>query len=493
MHYSRKKKAGLEARIFFISPSEVMRVQLKLPSIVDRHTGETPSWIPLSFALLALLVIGMVGFSFKKGLEMITEYAPLLNADTEIKLNVSIAHMWVEEILGGETTKKTGDVWRMLDRADWYALAMLEGGKNKERTIIPLQDPETRRIVKKVVQELKEFRSIAERRFAHRETSRAGSPIDHHYDKVYSAFTQNADLIKFRLQELIATDLKYFKVTQYTLMTVCFFVSVIAGTSLYRFELFRNRVIQALHQSNENLEKEIEERILAEDRLIESKEQLRRLGHQLQTAREEEKAKIAREVHDELGQTLTALKMELSCLNHDLKENPEQTPDRINAMSELIDNTIKSVQRIATELRPQILDVLGLAEAIRWETSEFEKRTGIDCQLQLPPSKIEMNREINTAVFRIYQETMTNIARHSKADRVQINLQADAQQVTLEIQDNGRGISSHEIYNKNSLGLLGIHERAHYLNGEFEIIGDPTTGTQVRVSIPLEEHGLSKK
>jgi signal transduction histidine kinase len=469
------------------------KTEIPFPVDSKRKSGIIPHWTPVSLGFLVFLVIGIVGFSFQKGLEMITVYAPLINADTEIKLNVSVAHMWVEEILAGDTTKELEDVWAALDRADKNARAMLEGGKYAEQVIIPLEDVEIRNMVKKVIQELEEFRTIAEQRLSHRETSLTGSPIDYRYDKVYSTFTKNADQIKFRLMELIATDLQYFKATQYILMIVCFIISLATGIAWYRFEYFRDRVIRALHQSNENLEMEIEEHIKTEDRLIKSEKQLRGLGNQLQTVREEEKAHIAREVHDELGQTLTALKMEMGCLNHDLNSAPDLAQNRIGGMNKLIDDTIQSVQRIATELRPQILDVLGLAEAVRWETSEFEKRTGIQCRLQLPPSNVELNREVKITVFRIFQEAMTNIARHSGAKKVEIDLQMDAQQVVLEILDNGRGIVSNEIFNKNSLGLLGIRERVHFLNGQFDITGNSRDGTQVRVAIPLEEHGSSKQ
>ncbi len=460
----------------------------EIPFSIDanRNSGTMPRRIGIFLGFLVFLVIGIVGFSFQKGLEMITVYAPLINADTEIKLNVSVAHMWVEEILSGSATKEPEVVWEALDRADKNARAMLDGGKYAEQVIIPLEDAEIRSMVKKVIQELKEFRTIAEHRLSRRKTSLAGSPIDHSYDNVYSAFSQNADQIKFRLTKLIASDLQYFKATQYILMVVCFIISLVTGIAWYRFEYFRDRLIQALRQSKEKLEVEVEEHINTEARLIQSKEQLRSLGNQLQTVREEEKAHIAREVHDELGQTLTALKMELGCLNHDLNAAPDTARSRIGGMNELIDNTIQSVQRIATELRPQILDVLGLAEAVRWEASEFEKRTGIQCRLQLPPSGMELNRDITITVFRIFQEAMTNIARHSGAKKVQVDLQIDAQQVVLEIFDNGRGIAPHEIYNKNSLGLLGVRERVHFLNGQFDIAGNSCEGTQVRVTIPLE-------
>jgi signal transduction histidine kinase len=459
----------------------------------NRKFAVMPRWVPALLFFVLFSVIGIVGFSFQKGLEMITVYAPLINADTEIKLNVSVAHMWVEEILAGDTTKRIEDVEKALDRAGKNAQAMLDGGKYKEQTIIPLEDIEIRSIVINVIQELKEFRTIAEYRLSHRKTSLAGSPIDHRYDKEYLTFTKDADQIKLRLMELISNDLQYFKATQYILMVVCIIIFMVIGLALYRFEYFRGRVVRALHQSNEKLEMEVKEHINTEDRLIKSKEQLRSLGNQLQTVREEEKSNIAREVHDELGQTLTALKMELGCLNHDLHSIPDIARQRIGGMNNLIDDTIQSVQRIATELRPQILDVLGLGEAVRWETSEFVKRTGIQCQLQLPPSNTDLNPDIKTTVFRIFQETMTNISRHSGAKMVEIDLQMDAQQVVLKINDNGRGIASNAIFNENSLGLLGIRERVYFLNGQFDITGSPNEGTLVMVTIPLEQHGALRK
>ena len=470
----------------FLSKMDISTEDIQDSTDPARKRDIVPRYIPVSLFFLLLMVIGIVGFSFQKGLEMITVYAPLLNADTEVKLNVSVAHMLVEEILAGDTTKNMEDVEKALDRAGKNAQAMLDGGMYKEQIIIPLEDIEIRNVVKNVIQELKEFRAIAKYRLSHRKTSLAGSPIDHRYDKEYKVFAKNADQIKLRLMELISDDLKYFKATQYILMIVCVIIFVGIWIALYRFEYFRNRVVRALHRSNENLEMEIDEHIATEGRLINSKEQLRGLSNQLQTIREEEKAHIAREVHDELGQTLTALKMELSCLNHDLVSDPSIAQQRIGGMNKLIDDTIESVQRIATELRPQILDVLGLGEAMRWETLEFEKRTGIKCQVQWSPSSTELNREIKITVFRIFQEAMTNISRHSAAKNVTVNLQVDALNVALEIYDNGKGIATDEIFDENSLGLLGIRERVYFLNGRFDITGND--GTLVQVTIPLEQH-----
>ncbi len=132
------------------------KTKIQFPVDSNRKLGIIPRWIPVSLVFLVFMVIGIVGFSFQKGLEMITVYAPLINADTEIKLNVSVAHMWVEETLAGDMTKELEDIWGALDRADKNALAMLEGGKYAEQVIIPLEDVEIRNMMVKVIQELKE-------------------------------------------------------------------------------------------------------------------------------------------------------------------------------------------------------------------------------------------------------------------------------------------------------------------------------------------------
>ncbi|MGP0565524.1 sensor histidine kinase [Nitrospina sp. 32_T5] len=444
-------------------------------------------WIPIANIFLGIAMLAMMGFSFWKGLEMNTVYAPLINADTEVKLKVVAAHMWVEEILGGDQTKDTEGVWRFLDQADWYANAMLEGGQNEEGTIMPLNDPEIREVIREVRNNIAEFRKIAHTRLSNRATSGTGSPMDKYYDEVYLSFNRKADRIKHRLQELMATDLQYFKVTQITLMGVMFLLSMSMALVVFRFERFRDKWIHALHEANVNLEKEVEERKQAEVKLTEYGNQLRRLTNQLQSIREEEKTRIAREVHDELGQTLTALKMELACLVNDVKQGSDGVPQRTRSMSQLIDSTIQSVQRIATELRPQILDVLGLSEAIRWETAEFEKRTGMQCHVKFIPEKVILERNLSTTLFRIYQEAMTNVARHSGAKNVTICVEEKENEVILEICDDGRGIQKHLLYNSQSLGLLGIQERARALDGETTIEGQPTSGTTVRAVIPVKQ------
>lgn len=231
----------------------------------------------------------------------------------------------------------------------------------------------------------------------------------------------------------------------------------------------------------------------ADEELRNSRQQLRDLAARLDSIREKERAWIAREIHDELGQLFTSIKYELSLLRkrivkqEDHSEAKTDIEERLKSTSDLVDTAIKTVQKIATELRPGILDDLGLMAAIEWQASEFQQRTGISCRLRSDLQIIRLDRERATAVFRIFQEILTNIARHAGATRVEIRIKEKAGHLYLEVKDDGRGITGEEVADPKSLGILGMRERVLLLNGEIEISGGPKRGTHVRLKIPLQE------
>lgn len=226
----------------------------------------------------------------------------------------------------------------------------------------------------------------------------------------------------------------------------------------------------------------------AEFQLKSSREQLRRLSAHTQSAREEERTRISREIHDELGQALTGLKMDLSWLDKKLQsENFVDQPiqEKIAAMYSLINSTIKSVRKISSELRPGVLDYLGIAAAIEWQAQEFQSRTGIECKLVSMPKELNLDQNFSTALFRIFQETLTNVARHANATLIEVELLLQNGNIILRIHDNGRGITEEEIINTKSFGLLGMRERTFLLGGEFTIKGELGGGTTVTVTIPV--------
>jgi signal transduction histidine kinase len=212
--------------------------------------------------------------------------------------------------------------------------------------------------------------------------------------------------------------------------------------------------------------------------------QLRLLTARVQRAREEEAKRVAREIHDELGQTLTAIKIELSSLVHDLPTaRKRQSADIV----ELVDGAIQSVRRICTDLRPSILDDLGFVAALEWAVGEFEARTRTRCRLDLPRDEIAINQECTTALFRIFQETLANVARHANATEVSVRLTKEDGNLALEVHDNGTGISEERLSGRGSLGILGMRERAQLIGAEFTITGGAGKGTTVRVGINIPE------
>lgn len=251
-------------------------------------------------------------------------------------------------------------------------------------------------------------------------------------------------------------------------------------------------IVEALAHAGSQIGR-VMERVLANKELQKSREHLRALAARLQAVREEERIRIAREIHDELGQLLTVLKIDLTLLRQSFEEGSTgpQTGAELLRMARVSDSAIESVQRIASELRPMILDKLGFLEAIDWFCKEFSARTGIVCSLNVTSGNLSPTEDRATALFRIFQETLTNIARHSGATRATITITDSPDSYLLSVQDNGRGIKRSEMKADNSLGLLGMRERAVVLGGEVTISGEPGVGTLVSVQIPHEATGGS--
>ncbi len=244
-------------------------------------------------------------------------------------------------------------------------------------------------------------------------------------------------------------------------------------------------VFVELYNKNAVLIREIAERKRAEEHLRKSEENLRALAAHLQSVREEEGTRIAREIHDELGQSLTGLKMDLTWVANRLRGDQRVLAEKAKSMSGLIDGAIQSVRKIASRLRPEVLDQLGLTAAIGWHARDFRKRTGIRCKLSLPSDTLMLDRERSTAAFRIFQELLTNVARHANATRIDVAMQIESGALVLTVEDNGKGIAESAVYNPKSLGLLGMRERVLPFGGAVEIARAQDKGTKVRVSIPL--------
>ena len=233
------------------------------------------------------------------------------------------------------------------------------------------------------------------------------------------------------------------------------------------------------------LANDVTEKILAEEALNKSHHDLRQLATHLEKVRETERTHIAREIHDELGQQLTGLKMDISWLNRKIKNQDAEVHSKITETIQLIDTTVKTVRRIATELRPSILDDLGLIAALEWQSEDFEKRFEIKCFFKSNVTEALVTADLATGIFRIYQECLTNVLRHSQAAMVSSILEIKNKILRLSITDNGKGFIAKEIANKKTLGLLGMKERTNLLGGSYEITSSPGEGTSVLIIVPL--------
>ena len=234
------------------------------------------------------------------------------------------------------------------------------------------------------------------------------------------------------------------------------------------------------------ISEDITERKRAETQLQRSFELLRTLSQRLDVVREEERTRIARELHDELGVRMTCMKMDLSRLQAMMRESlfpREKMEEKIRSMSAETDSTIHDVQRLAAELRPGVLDDLGLVAAIEWQCQDFERRSGIRCLCESSFDQITISPSRATAAFRICQEALTNVARHAKATFVRVLIKETGEEVLIEIQDNGGGIPSDKINDAASLGLLGMRERSMAIGGSLDIAGWPEKGTTVTLRV----------
>ena len=253
-------------------------------------------------------------------------------------------------------------------------------------------------------------------------------------------------------------------------------------------ELLELRVEQrtaVLTRLNNEMRTEIADRQHAEEELRKSRDQLRALAARLQSVREEERTYIAREIHDELGQACTAIKMDLALIGRKLTKRQTKLQAKVNSAIQLVDSTIVTLRRIASELRPRTLDDLGLPAALEAQAQEFESRTGIHCSVILPPEPLRLDTDRSTAIFRIFQESLTNVARHAHATRVEARLQREKDRIVFQVFDNGTGFDPEVAKARKSLGLVGMQERALLLNGEFKTEGAPGSGTTMTLTIPL--------
>ena len=229
----------------------------------------------------------------------------------------------------------------------------------------------------------------------------------------------------------------------------------------------------------------LSQRERTERALRDSRDELRDLGTRLRSIREEESTRIAREIHDQLGQMLTAMRMDLSWITGRASGGDPLTEERMHSMTRLLASGIEAVRQIATDLRPPVLDDLGLVAAVEWHVQEFAERAGLQHELHIEVDEVTLDGDHATSVFRILQEALTNVARHAEANRVIVSLGTSDEGLDLTVEDDGTGITEDAAKNGASLGLLGMRERANALEGQLTVGPGEQCGTVVTLTMPL--------
>ncbi len=233
--------------------------------------------------------------------------------------------------------------------------------------------------------------------------------------------------------------------------------------------------------------RDVTERIHAESALRRSKDELRELAAAASSVREQEKSRVARELHDELAQALTALKMDVTWLKERVPEEQQTLLTKLDSMHDMLDTTVKATRRISSDLRPLMLDDLGLIPAAEWLVTNFMQRHGIHCRFAADPPDLELQDPHATAIFRILQESLTNVARHAHASSVDITLDGSNGEITLRVRDNGCGFAPADPRKPNSFGLVGLRERVYLLDGEIKVDTAPGQGATIEVRIPMPQ------
>lgn len=447
--------------------------------------------IYLVITIVGLSIVGMLGYSFFTSDRLLRIYAPLVDSAMEIRLEATLAHLWFEEIISGDRQEDIASVWGRLDSADWYAKAMLEGGKNPEGTFLPLDNIEMRQAIKEVRVSLARFRDITKKRLAAVKTSGPGTSIDQHFDAVFKDFFKKADNVETRLQQEIKQKLSNFRYIQLILIASSSFLFMLLMIAFTRFDRSRVNNFLSLREAHINLEGEMDERKKAESALEASEKELRLLTRKLLSAEENERKGIAQELHEGIGQALSVIKLNTENTLDTLRKNPGDFDSKnLEAIISMVEKANENVRRIVKDLRPSTLDVLGLLPTISLIIEEFEMiNTDIRIERDISVKEDEIEVSLKTIIYRILLEALNNIVEHSQARTVRLSLKKSADMLELILEDNGVGFDVSESFlsesSEKGFGLASMRERAELSEGTFTIDSAIKKGTTLTASWPL--------
>ena len=487
--------------------------------------GQWPMY--LLIVAVGLVVTGIVGYGLFIGLQMHEVYGPLVAEVMGIKLEVATAHLRLhDQSLDAANNADAKQIWGHFDKADRYIQTMLNGGASIKGRMAPVERGALRQKLMELKETLKTLESNAREEFQKVKSGESARAIDHRFNTNFLNFLQQANDMHGEVHKLVVDDMRDFRSAQTVLVVICLLLFFSIGMAFHRFNrrlakdfmnlqemqksleteiTERKRAEESLRDShnvlehkvkertyklneaNEKLTKEIQEREKYEEKLRESQKQLKDLSSRLLEAEEGLRKEIAKNLHDSLGQMLSAVKYSVENAFSQTTICRETNEQSLAKIVPMIQTAMEEVRRISMELRPSILDDLGILATIGWFCREFESvYSTIAVEKEIDIEEYDLPENMKIVVYRILQEAMNNVAKHSQAESVRISLKNVDGAIVLSIADDGQGFDPQIMQSKaaamKGLGLASMRERAEFSGGVFSVASAPGMGTTIEAS-----------
>ena len=478
-------------------------------------------WIPSTVLLLGMLAVALYVWTDRINDKQRINYL-MLDAIMDVQIHTSTFHLWFEQALAGDKAVDVKEVWEDYERAVRLVDVLKKGGQSEHGMIPqPLDDPEMRSQAEKIEALLTSLKTIALVRLQEPGKAGIGSEIDHKFDRVFSQILVNAAELELIIQgEQIKTEKQAGRL-YLGIILVWTFIVIGAAMGLLNMERRRrasNEDLLSAHErllsqaeelkghrehltelvsmrtseltsANRSLMQEIDERRQAEKALKDSQKQLRHLSSLILSAQEEERKKISRELHDELGQSLTLMKFQMRSVEKQLREDQDALRAECENTLQYMNTVIENVRRLSRDLYPTVLQDLGLTRALRWLADNFIKSYGIQFVMEVADIDRLFSKDAQMSIYRIVQEALTNIVKHSGAGKARVAVQRGRGSVAVFIEDDGKGfqrseVAAHKLDSKG-LGLASMEERIGMLGGSLSLWSEQGRGTHISFSIPV--------
>ena len=473
----------------------------------NHRLSELRKWMPaavFSLCILSAVILVWVYWIVERQLRTFEH----INAVMDIEIKMSYFHLWFEEAMATRNKEEMRKTFADLDGAMRLSDALLFGGKSEHGiAIAPLTDPEFLGHAKGIRELLIRFKEIALQRYQNPEIGGTGSPLDEQTNAISREFQERARAFDQAIdKDKIADDAETKHLLLVTILLWTFTVAL-SAMGFYKLELRRREAVQALEGSyeeaermvklrtaelttmNEDLRGEIAERKRTEVFLKESEKQIRHLSSQVLRAQEVERRRISMELHDELGQALSVMKLRIGSMARESGKDPCAFREDCEHLLEYLDEIIEEVRRLSLALSPRVLEDLGLTSAIRWLIGNFEKIPGLNVNSAIEEIDDLVDQDDRMAIYRVVQEALTNISRYAEARNVSVSIRRYDDKAAFSIEDDGNGFDPKQVTQdaaENGFGLATMNERVRMTGGIFDLKSQAGMGTKISFTVPAE-------